>query len=243
MTRGRDSLLAPDFPRIPHVFGFESRKGPDDLERTMPSQEAHYWLQEKADGSNCGVSWTEQPLIRNRSKILNKAHQSHKDTPAKAQFKPIWNWAYTHEDGIREVLTRLGGPGTIYGEWLWAEHSLHYDRLPDWFLAYDVWSADAQKFVSPRLLPGLLNGTGLAYIQPFKLGDGLTSITEHLDTQSAFRIGNREGVVIKTTDTLDEWVTGHYKIVRSDFQRMDDEWNDRAMKRNELARSSSSPAG
>jgi hypothetical protein len=36
----------------------------------------------------------------------------------------------------------------LFGEWLAAEHTVCYDNLPDWFLAFDIYDVASQKFYS-----------------------------------------------------------------------------------------------
>lgn len=50
------------------------------------------------------------------------------------------------------------------------------------------------------------------------------------------RTGIREGVVFKTSDPSGMWLDRFCKVVRSDFTRMDDDWNKRDMSRNEVQR-------
>ena len=243
--KSRDSQLAPEYPRIPHIRGIGSRMAADDVDTEMPDVRQITYVQEKVDAANFGVSWDDDgPIVRNRSHILTKNYSGGK-TPAKQQFVPAWGWAHKHEDSIREVLRRLNSPGTIYGEWMWARHSIAYDLLPDYFLAYDVWSAAAKAWVSPGRFYELFHDTELFCIHPTRLsytveGRDVTAreaLQEHLDRPSDFRTGNREGIVIKTVDGADQWVTGRYKVVRSDFARMDESWNKRPMVRNELRKS------
>jgi len=236
MLKSRDSLQYPDYPRIPHVIGVGSRMGADDIDGWLPYGQP-FWEQEKVDGANSGVSWTDEgPLFRNRSKILRKAFDGRKDTPAKKQFTSAWNWLYEHEDDIREVIKRYQSPLTIYGEWLWAEHSLGYDKLPDWFLAYDMWDGEAQKFLSPAVVGQMLDGLNIHSI-PANLIEAVQPplVKAAIDQPSQYRDGLREGCVFKSVDSSDH-VSSMFKIVRADFVRMDDEWNNRPMKRNKLKR-------
>lgn len=40
----------------------------------------------------------------------------------------------------------------LFGEWCYAKHSIHYTRLPDWLIAFDVYDLAAHRFWSvPRL--------------------------------------------------------------------------------------------
>lgn len=59
MLRGRDSDIAPDYPRIPHLEGYGSNRTPDDnvLTAKLPFEGT---IQEKVDGANSGEGgWGE----------------------------------------------------------------------------------------------------------------------------------------------------------------------------------------
>jgi hypothetical protein len=92
--------------------------------------------------------------------------------------------------------------------------------------------------VSPGRFESLFEDTGLAHVTPYWVPADGVSIQHHLNQPSAYRTGSqiREGVVLKTVDEANRWTLNRYKIVRGDFSRMDDEWNDRVMKRNRLKR-------
>lgn len=141
-----------------------------------------------------------------------------KDTPAKKQFVPMWNWLHEREDDIKNIMKKWGGQVTIYGEWLYAKHSIAYDNLPDYFLAYDVWSCEEKKFITPNKFEELFDGTNIHYIKP-KLIDlnSYNDIKLILDEPSEYRSGIKEGVVVKIAD--ENWITNTFKVVRSDFNR------------------------
>ena len=44
-------------------------------------------------------------------------------------------WANAHRDAFYEV---LGSRYIMYGEWMYAKHSVFYDALPHYFLEFDV---------------------------------------------------------------------------------------------------------
>lgn len=55
------------------------------------------------------------------------------------------------ETAARVLTMPLPHPGTryiLYGEWCAARHTVTYDALPDWFLAYDVYDTKEGRFFS-----------------------------------------------------------------------------------------------
>ena len=211
--------IAPDYPRIPHLSAEISRLGFDDFveEAVFPLKG---FLQEKVDAANMGVSWDETALLRNRNHILKKGYSKIR-TPAKEQFKSAWNWVHAHENDIKSVEKVWGCKVSIYGEWMWAQHSLDYDNIPDWFLAYDIWSVDDKKFIAPLIVEGLLSKTSIHYIPTRQMVfDNLDTVKKVAELPSAYREGTREGIVIKTVKG--DFVDKFYKVVNDFFERRDD---------------------
>ena len=92
-------------------------------------------------------------------------------------------------------------PGhTIYGEYLALKHSIVYDALPAWIVAFDVYDHNAGRFLDRKAKLQVLETVGvpcvpLIYEGEIKTVDELIAL---LDRQSAFSTKSRiEGIVIK----------------------------------------------
>lgn len=210
--------IAPDYPRIPHLDKSISNMTHDDIEVESKIQfPITGWVQEKIDGANMGISWTSGPVLRNRNHILKKGYID-KDTPAKLQFRPAWNWVHEHGDEIRWISKEIMSPVTIYGEWLFAKHSIEYNRLPDLFIAYDIYSVEDRKFLSPNVVDGLLSKTRIKYIKSYKATfNNIDEVVEYSERNSDYRNGIREGIVIKTSN--DRFLEDSFKVVNKYFVR------------------------
>ena len=213
--------IAPDYQRIPHFNRQISQMTHDDIELESPVEfPLECWIQEKVDGANMGISWTSGPVLRNRNHILKKGYIE-KDTPAKLQFRPAWNWLHQHNSDIQKVAKLLDTPVTIYGEWLYAKHSILYDKLPDLFLAYDIWSVEDGEFFSPEIVEEVLSKTQIKFIKPKKVT--LTSVSDVIkfsEMKSDFRNGLSEGIVVKTSEG--RFLKDTWKVVNRHFERRDD---------------------
>ena len=213
--------ISPDYQRIPHFNRQISQMTHDDIELKSPVEfPLDCWIQEKVDGANMGVSWTSGPVLRNRNHILKKGYIE-KDTPAKLQFRPAWNWLHQHNGDIQKVAKLLETPVTIYGEWLYAKHSIFYDKLPDLFLAYDIWSVEDGEFFSPEIVEEVLGKTQIKFIKPKKVT--LTSVSDVIkfsEMKSDFRNGLSEGIVVKTSEG--RFLKDTWKVVNRHFERRDD---------------------
>jgi hypothetical protein len=213
--------LAPDYPRIPHLDKKISNMTHDDIElETKISFPLTGWVQEKIDGANMGVSWTSGPVLRNRNHILKKGYID-KDTPAKIQFRSAWNWIHEHGEDIRKLSKSLMTPVTVYGEWMWAKHSLAYDRLPDWFVAYDIYLPEEDKFLASDYFESEISKTNIKFIKAEKITfNDISEIVNKSEMKSVYRNGVTEGIVIKMTEG--KYVTESFKVVNRLFERRED---------------------
>lgn len=131
------------FPHTPHL-AWLGREAPRD-DKVLSSHDALRLLEgdviveEKLDGANIGISCHANGELRaqNRGQYL--------DLPTSGQFSRLHDWIYTHTTEIQKVLT----PDLIlFGEWCSARHSITYDKLPGWFLLFDVYDKSACMFWS-----------------------------------------------------------------------------------------------
>ena len=110
---------------------------------------------------------------------------------------------------------------TIYGEWMFAQHSLNYDKLPDLFIAYDIWSVEDNNYLAPNIVEDLLSKTSINYIKPYKtIFNNMQEIIELSEKESSYRTGIREGIVIKHANG--RFCDKMYKVVNNHFQRRED---------------------
>lgn len=227
--------IAPDYPRIPHLSKNISNISLDDevYDDTLIFP-LTYWVGEKVDGANTRIGFNEEgPILGNRNHILKKGYIE-KDTPAKLQFRPAWNWVHEHEDDIKELSNRFGSELILYGEWMLAYHSLEYDRLSDFFLCYDLWSPDFNKFLSPSWVKELSKGLDIEFINFNKITfDNLNEIRIESERKSDYRNGLSEGIVLKTDSVDGKWVDKTFKVVNRFYIRRDD-FNERGLIKNKL---------
>lgn len=216
------------FPNTPHLLWLGKGQPRDD--KILSNQEISALLQnevlieEKLDGANLGISLDEHGELRaqNRGQYLPK--------PFTGQFSRLNSWLGQHEDTLKQILT----PELIlFGEWCAARHSLDYNKLPDWFLLFDVYDRKAGKFWSVarrNALAQQLNFTIVPLLKHTKITcDQLIQLLE--ETQSCYRNGKVEGVVIRSDSPL--WCENRAKLVNREFvQAIEDHWRGRAIEWN-----------
>lgn len=233
-----------DFPRTRH-FPWESRSTRDDL--IASESDISFALQicdsieaeEKVDGANLGVAFDldDQPIARNRNHFLKKSFQA--KTPAKMQFSSLWTWMYERRECFSRLESVFGEKVVIYGEWLFAQHSVRYDSLPDRFLAYDIWLPSDRSFVATPLARAALTESG------FSVVNSLLSLTKRVTVQelkaialylrdgaSAYSsLDQREGAYFKFSKL--NRLVDRYKIVSQSF-RPGARWDSKTLTKNKL---------
>ena len=118
-------------------------------------------VEEKVDGANIGISLDSESLkirVQNRSHII--------DSSTHRQFSTLDSWLEEHSEGLYNILnSEPVGQYVLFGEWLYAKHSIAYTRLPDYFLAFDLYDTKEGKFFSWRERNRRLEGTGICTVK------------------------------------------------------------------------------
>lgn len=175
-------------------------------------------VEEKIDGSNCGMAlYDGHPVIRNSDHILAKGYV--KNTPAKKQFASVFNWFYQYQKCF-EKINALAGPVGVFGEWMVMAHGMKYDKLPSYFIAFDLYDYEARNYVATPIARKLLKEAG--FILAPQLHFGTISSYEQLELfanrPSPFSTtAKAEGIYVKISN--DYWVTHRFKMVRADFKQ------------------------
>jgi hypothetical protein len=132
------------YPRTPHLAGSRLQAGDHDLEQVALDELRGRFvvIEEKLDGANAGVALDEDGRVRLQSRghvLTGGARERHFDL-----FK---RWAGAHAATLERV---CAGGITLYGEWLYAKHTIFYDHLPHYFLEFDVRDAGGRFWSTAR---------------------------------------------------------------------------------------------
>lgn len=140
------------YPRTPHLQGSRLQDGDTDVGQVRYSAVAGAWLvvEEKLDGANAGISFTQGGELR----LQSRGHYL-TGGGRERQFNLLKQWAVAHEHWLLE---RLEDRFVLYGEWLHKKHSVFYDRLPHYFCEFDVWDRANSQFLSTEARRRLLAG-------------------------------------------------------------------------------------
>ncbi|WP_019634567.1 RNA ligase family protein [Actinomadura atramentaria] len=144
------------YPRTPHLAGSRLQPGDEDL-AALPFADIagrHLVVEEKLDGANAGISFDSGGTLRLQSRGHYLA-----GGPRERQFGPFKAWAASVQDLLRP---RLRDRYVLYGEWLYAKHTVFYDALPHYFCEFDVLDRTDGTFLSTPRRRELLAGTPVA---------------------------------------------------------------------------------
>lgn len=227
------------YPRTHHIEGSRLQPGDEDLESVPFSEIAGRYLvvEEKMDGSNCGISFTNDGklLLQSRGHYLTGGYRE-------KHFALFKTWAHTFESELKEILQDRF---IMYGEWLYTKHTVFYNHLSHYLLEFDIYDKVNKAFLSTkvrrvmlkrlpfiRMVRVLFEGKMksmhelMSLIGPshFIKGDHLSDLRKislelDLDGDRVIRetdlTGLMEGLYIKVEE--DGVVKGRYKFVRAQF--------------------------
>lgn len=226
------------YPRTHHIAGSRLQPGDEDL-NAIPFEKLEgrfLVVEEKVDGANCGISFSDDGQLRLQSRghyLTGGGREKH--------FSLFKRWATTHTAILHDL---LGGRFIMYGEWLFAKHTIFYDQLPHYFQEFDIYDKENQEFLSTERRRTMLNDLPVVSVRVLHSGtiDHRDDLM-HLLGKSAF-IGNQHreklkqhaidnglelGRVLRETDRSnlmeglyikveeDGVVKERYKFVRYDF--------------------------
>nr|WP_250807751.1 RNA ligase family protein [Neorhizobium tomejilense] len=123
------------YPRTFHLDGSGLGDGSSSRSRLAWADLANenVVLEEKMDGSETSFEFDADanPLVCFRGSPLDLTARGGAERP----FDRLKDWFSLHQD---EFFDRFEDRYRVYGEWLYAAHRIFYDRLPDYFLEFDM---------------------------------------------------------------------------------------------------------
>jgi RNA ligase len=130
------------YPRTKHIEGSRCQPGDENLDSVPFSKIANRFLvvEEKVDGANCGISFSDEGelLLQSRGHYLTGGGRE-------KHFNLFKTWANAHSSELFDILEDRY---IMYGEWLYAKHTVFYDKLPHYFMEFDIWDKAEEKFLS-----------------------------------------------------------------------------------------------
>ena len=160
------------YPRTPHIEGSRLQPGDEDLSQIrFESIKGKYLvIEEKVDGANSAISFSEDSelLLQSRGHYLTGGYRER-------HYNFMKQWANYHRDTFFEM---LGTRYIMYGEWLYAKHTIFYDALPNYFLEFDIMDRETGIFLDTPARHKLLKGSPVESVPV--LGEGSYTSEEQM---------------------------------------------------------------
>jgi hypothetical protein len=218
MGASRDEFVK--YPRTPHLFG---SKGTDDDKRMSEAESIQFIadhsliVEEKIDGTNVGIHFTPdgKMVLQCRGHLI--AHGMH------PQYDLFKQWTAVKAATIEK---RLEDRYILFGEWVYARHSVHYRQLPHYFFEFDIYDKDQEDFLCLEKRLSLMEGAGIETVPVVHQGTIGREELQNLIGPSQFD-SEFENPLTRCTDNLMEGlylrieaggsVSGRAKFVRPEF--------------------------
>lgn len=218
------------FPHTPHLAWLAPGRPRDD-KVLAPTEVAELLsgevvVEEKVDGANLGFSVDAQGILQGQ----NRGSYVSLDAP-QGQWKPLKRWLQPRRHALAEALT----PDLVlFGEWCYAAHSVRYSRLPDWFLAFDVYDRDKAEFWSSERRNAFVRQLDIAAVPELGRGHFSIDALKRLMGHSQLTDSLLEGLYVRREASGQ--LHARAKLVGAEFvQAIDEHWSKRQLLPNQLA--------
>jgi hypothetical protein len=161
-------MILHKYPRTRHLEGSRLQPGDHDLEAVPFADLAGRYVvvEEKLDGANAAVSFDASRALR----LQSRGHYLSGGVREK-YFDLFKTWAAAHTAALGRA---LGDRYILYGEWLYAKHTIFYDRLPHYFLEFDILDTVVGDFLSTERRRALLGDRPVASVPVLWSGQART---------------------------------------------------------------------
>lgn len=208
------------YPRTPHLFG---SRGTDDDKHLGEAESKAFIadesliIEEKIDGTNVGIHFSEagELVLQCRGHLITEGMHP--------QYDLFKQWASVKR---RVLESTLGSRFIVFGEWVYARHSISYRKLTHYFFEFDIYDKERAEFLDLERRLSLLEGTGIETVPIVHTGSVSREELKKLIGSSRFD-SHFENPVTRQPDSLMEGlylrteaggaVSGRDKFVRPEF--------------------------
>lgn len=208
------------YPRTPHLFG---SKGTDDDKHLGEAESLRFIadgsliVEEKLDGTNVGLHFSDEGelVLQCRGHLITEGMHP--------QYDLFKQWVAVKRDVLEQ---RLESRYILFGEWLYARHTVAYRQLSHYFYEFDIYDKQQQAFLDLQQRLALLAGSGIQTVPVIHSGSlprakleqliGPSQFDSQFDNPLTGRSDNlMEGLYLRTE--ANGVVTGRAKFVRPEF--------------------------
>jgi len=181
-------------------------------------------ITQKYDGANTAIIRVKDGFrFQKRSGLVG--------TSEHPQFGALIAWGQINYNKLIQIPENT----MLFGEWLYAKHSIFYNKLPDFFLAFAWYNFKDDTYYSRDEMTKLCDSLGLSYVSEVARGHfKRTELFNIIPKVSDFGDCPAEGIVI---EKMKDHTRG--KVVRAEFIKHIDEnehWTKYNIAKNELAK-------
>jgi len=225
------------FPRTQHITNLGSATR-DDLILDISKQKSFFnvplTIEEKVDGANLGFMLDNDNSI----KAQNRSHWV--TSTSATQWNKLDIWIQNHESDLIKILSPPRSK-LLFGEWLCVRHTVKYNSLPDYFLAFDIYDMNSQKFYSRKKFWDALSTTNIYPVNCISKSITFKNLQEIIDllllqkTSYDTEKGQVEGIYIRKDKG--EWLEDRCKLVNKDFFQSvneDEHWTHKNIQKNTI---------
>lgn len=215
------------FPSTPYI---EMDKKLDRKDKILNAEEitqilsCEVRIEEKIDGANLGISFNDE------GKLLLQNRGSYLYPPLEGQWKILSEWIKIYEEAMFDFLS---DKYILFGEWCYVTHSIYYDALPDWFIGFDIYDKEMERFLAVEKRNQIMSQVGISIVP--ELGKGIFNLGDfkHYFGKSRFGSSLCEGIYLRQDEG--DFLKYRAKIVRKDFQQnIDIHWSKKEVRHNKI---------
>lgn len=229
------------YPRTPHLFG--SKGTADDRHMSAKASAAFIAdpsliVEEKLDGTNVGIHFASD----GRLVLQCRGHEITEGMHP--QYDLFKQWTAVKRPVLEDC---LADRFILFGEWLYAKHSVFYRELPHYFFEFDIYDKEESCFLSLERRQEILADTHIETVPVVHFGPASHEHLLELIGESTFVAefdnpltqaldGRMEGLYLRIE--AEGVATGRAKIVRPEFVervKLSEHWKSQPMVPNELA--------
>ena len=148
------------YPRTHHLQGSRLQAGDEDLSQVPFSEILGKYIvvEEKIDGANSAISFDGDGnlLIQSRGHYLIGGYRER-------HYNLLKQWANVYKDLLFDALSNRY---IMYGEWMYAKHTVFYDALPDYFMEFDIYDRQTGLFLSTDERKKITDKIGIIHSVP-----------------------------------------------------------------------------
>jgi ATP-dependent RNA circularization protein (DNA/RNA ligase family) len=216
------------FPSTPHLAALGGNRIRNDKVLSRVNRNAflknRLIVEEKIDGANLGISFNGQGnlILQNRGSILSQ--------PYSGQWTKLDWWLPPR---LEILFDHLHDRYILFGEWCFAKHSLGYDRLPDYYLGFDLFDKTSKQFFPFDLRNQMFERMNISSVPFIKRGAFSLLQLERLMGNSRFSDDPAEGIYLRHDG--DNWLKQRAKLVKAKFiQTIDVHWSRKTITQNQI---------